>query len=576
MQVNGPEGEALDWDAVDWRTHEDNVRRLRGRIFKAAQEGDWPKARNLQRMMLRSWSNTLVSVRQVTQRNAGRKTAGVDGQVALTSQARAELAVQTHRTITTWKPLAVRRVYIPKARDKTKLRPLGIPVIADRAHQARHRNALEPEWEARFEPRSYGFRPGRCCQDAIAVAYTTACGADATRRWVLDADLEKAFDKIDHCHLLTAIGAYPGRDMVRGWLKAGVFEPGRGFAPTGEGTPQGGVISPLLLNIALHGMEQAAGVRYGRSNPTWVHRESPTLVRYADDLTVFCHTREQAEQVKSRLAAWLAPRGLSFNEDKTRIAHLDQEGVDFLGFDIRRHRGKLLIKPGKAAIKRVKKRLAAEMRALRGANAAAVLTTVNPIIRGWANYYRGVVSSRVYSSLDNYMWRLTYKWACSVHPNKPKRWIVRRYFGRHNKNRSDRWVFGNPNSSAYMVKFSWTEITRHVLVKGGASPDDPAQARYWAARRRKNRPPLTPGTLAMLRGQRGRCPLCGDLLLYAGREPHSPEEWEQWDRTTRKAITKQAIAINGRGGVPGTTTRLVHSYCQRRATGAKEPALLYA
>src|SRR4030095_12699110 len=194
MQWTGPEGDALDWDAIDWRTHEDNVRRLRGRIFKAVREGDWPKARNLQRMMLRSWSNTLVSVRQVTQRNAGRKTAGIDGQVALTSQARAELAVQVHRTMRTWEPPAVKRVYIPKSRDKKKLRPLGIPVIADRAHQARHRNALEPEWEARMETRYYGFRRGRSCQDAIAVAYTTACGADATRRWVLDADLEKAFD----------------------------------------------------------------------------------------------------------------------------------------------------------------------------------------------------------------------------------------------------------------------------------------------------------------------------------------------------------------------------------------------
>jgi len=577
MQVNGPEDAALDWDAVNWRTHEDNVRRLRGRIFKAVREGDWPKARNLQRMMLRSWSNTLVSVRQVTQRNAGRRTAGIDGQVALTSQARADLAVQVHRTIGTWKPPAVRRVYIPKSRDKKKLRPLGIPVIADRAHQARHRNALEPEWEARFEPRSYGFRPGRSCQDAIAATFVTTYGANATRRWVLDADLEKAFDKIDHCHLLAAIGAYPGREMIRDWLKAGVFEPGKGFAPTEEGTPQGGVISPLLMNIALHGMEQAAGVRYERYDPIRVHHKSPACIRYADDFLVLCHTRQQAEEAKSRLAAWLAPRGLSFNEGKTRIAHLDEEGVAFLGFDIRRYHGKLLIKPGKAAVKRVKKRLAAEMRALRGTNAVAVITTVNPIIRGWANYYRGVVSSKVYTTLDHYMWQRSYKWACWVHPNKPRRWVVGRYFGRYNKDRSDRWVFGNPDSGAYMVKFAWTEITRHVLVKGGASPDDPALARYWAERRRKNKPPLPPGTRALLRKQHGRCPLCGDLLLYAGREPHSPEEWEQWDRTTRKAITKKKIVTCGQGGVPGsTTTRLVHSDCQRRATGAKDPALLHA
>ena len=166
MTVNGPEG-VLEWDAIDWHACERNARRLRQRIFKAVREQDWPKARNLQRLMLRSRSNTLVSVRQVTQRNAGRKTAGIDGEVALTAPARMDMAVRVHRTIRSWRPRAVRRVYIPKAGNRAKLRPLGIPVIADRCHQGRVRNALEPEWEARFEPRSYGFRPGRSCQDAI-------------------------------------------------------------------------------------------------------------------------------------------------------------------------------------------------------------------------------------------------------------------------------------------------------------------------------------------------------------------------------------------------------------------------
>ncbi len=257
LPVNGPEDEGLDWDRIDWRTHEDNVRRLRQRIFKATQEGDLAKARSLQKLMLRSRSNTLVSVRQVTQRNAGRMTAGIDGEVALTSQARADVAVRVHHTISSWKPCAVKRVYIPKAGNKTKLRPLGIPVIMDRCHQARTRNALEPEWEARFEPKSYGFRPGRSCQDAIGAIYTICAGPAAKRIWALDADLAAAFDRINHDHLLEAIGEFPARDMIRDWLKAGVFEPGKGFAPTEEGTPQGGVISPLLLNVALHGLEEA-------------------------------------------------------------------------------------------------------------------------------------------------------------------------------------------------------------------------------------------------------------------------------------------------------------------------------
>src|SRR6266498_1439769 len=199
-RANGPEDDSLDWDAIDWRIHEEHVRRLRRRIFKAAQAGDFKRVRSLQKLTLRSWSNTLVSVRQVTQRNAGRKTAGIDGAVALTSQARAEMAVRVHVGIGSHRPSPVRRVYIPKASDKTKMRPLGIPLLIDRCHQARVKNALEPEWEARFEPRSYGFRPGRGCHDAIESLFSTLKGKSA-RAWILDADLASAFDKISHEHL---------------------------------------------------------------------------------------------------------------------------------------------------------------------------------------------------------------------------------------------------------------------------------------------------------------------------------------------------------------------------------------
>jgi RNA-directed DNA polymerase len=174
--VNGPADAGLAWDAVNWRLHEDNVRRLRQRIFTAVKDGDLAKVRNLQKLMLRSWSNTLVSVRQATQRNAGRKTAGIDGEVALTASARMAMAVRVHQSVGSWQPRAVKRVYIPKAGNRAKLRPLGIPVIADRCHQGRVRNALEPEWEARFEPKSYGFRPGRSCQDAIKAVHTTSNG----------------------------------------------------------------------------------------------------------------------------------------------------------------------------------------------------------------------------------------------------------------------------------------------------------------------------------------------------------------------------------------------------------------
>ena len=313
------------------------------------------------------------------------------------------------------------------------MRPLGIPVILDRCHQARVRNALEPEWEARFEPRSYGFRPGRGCHDAIGSLFNTLRGK-GKRVWILDADLAGAFDKIDHEYLLNAIGGCPARGMIAGWLRAGISEAGKGYSPTEEGTPQGGVISPLLLNIALHGLEEAAGVRYRTgSHAREFKAGSPALTRYADDLVVCCHSRQDAEQVKARLAGWLEPRGLAFNEAKTRIVPVT-EGFDFLGFNLRRYpNGKLLIKPGATAIKRFRDRLAKEFRSLRGTNAAAVLAKIAPIARGWVAYYRTVVSARVFAALTDYLWKLTYKWACWSHPNKPRHWIIGRYFGKFSK-----------------------------------------------------------------------------------------------------------------------------------------------
>ncbi|XVQ86189.1 group II intron reverse transcriptase/maturase [Microbispora siamensis] len=558
--------DAVEWDRVDWQACEREVRRLRQRIFKASREGDLARVRNLQKLMLRSRSNTLLAVRQVTQRNAGRKTAGIDGEVALTSQARAEVAMRVHASARTWRPVAVKRVHIPKAGSRTKLRPLGIPVITDRCHQARVRAALEPEWEARFEPKSYGFRPGRGCQDAIQSIYVTCRGPLAARVWALDADLAAAFDRIDHDHLLAALGSFPARAMIREWLKAGVFEPGKGFAPTDEGTPQGGVISPLLLNVALHGLEEAAGVSYEtrgtRAGETT--RGSPVLIRYADDMVALCYNQQQAQQVKARLAEWLTPRGLVFNEDKTRIVSLT-EGFDFLGFNIRRYGAKLLIKPSTAAMRRIRRRLADEVRTLRGSNAVALLATLNPIIRGWAAYYRTGVSSRAFSSLDDHMWRLLYKWATWTHPSKPKRWIVDRYFGRRNKFRNDRWVFGDPDTNAAVIKFAWTGIVRHVMVKGAASPDDPDLTDYWARRRQRVKPPLDGYTLRLLARQDGRCVLCGDHLLTADQPPQSPQQWERWWlQVVRKAIAADYLVHHGRPGPPGDEhTRLVHAACMR-------------
>ncbi|HET6242293.1 MAG TPA: group II intron reverse transcriptase/maturase [Arthrobacter sp.] len=551
--VNGPEDATFDWRQVDWRTVEADVRRLRQRIFTASKAGDLKKVRSLQKLMLRSRANTLVSVRRVTERNAGRLTAGVDGEVVLTPEAKAKLAGRVQQNAEPFKALPVRRVYIPKPGSR-KRRPLGIPVILDRCHQARVVNALEPEWEARFEPRSYGFRPGRGCHDAIQAIYEVVKGRRPQRLWALDADLAGAFERIAHDHILTMLGTFPARGMIRQWLKAGVVEQGR-LHRTEEGTPQGGVVSPVLLNVALHGMEKVAGARYTTGKYAGrIMSGCPVVIRYADDFVVLCHTRQEALEVKARLAGWLAPRGLAFNEDKTRVVTLD-EGFDFLGFNVRRYGGKPLIKPSKAAQRRIRERLRTELRSLRGTNAQAVIKRLNPIIRGWAAYYRTQVSAEVFGALDHYLWTLTYKWARISHQNKPKSWVVHRYFGPFNKSRQDRWVFGDRHSAAYMHKFSWTRILRHRIVRHGASPDDPALADYWGWRRRKVPLPINKTIQELTDAQDGRCSICGGFLFAVEDRPQNPREWEQWLATTRTTINTIAMSKEAE-------PRLVHATCR--------------
>ena len=375
--VNGPEDAPFDWRQVNWRRVEDEVRRLRQRIFTASKAGDLKRVRNLQKLMLRSRANTLLSVRRVTERNAGRLTAGVDGEVVLTPEAKARLADRVHQNPEPFKALPVRRVYIPKPGSR-KRRPLGIPVIADRAHQARVVSALEPEWEARFEPRSYGFRPGRGCHDAIEAVYHAVKGKDPKRRWALDADLAQAFDKLGHDHILNQLGTFPARGMVAQWLTAGVVEQGRLYR-TEAGVPQGGVVSPVLLNVALHGMEKAAGVRYyqtGNSAGKAV-TGSPVLIRYADDFVALCHTRQQALEVKARLAGWLASRGLAFNEDKTRVVYL-ADGLDFLGFNVRRYGAKLADQTEQGGVRRIRARLRHRAAVPAGPSAKAVIKKAQP------------------------------------------------------------------------------------------------------------------------------------------------------------------------------------------------------
>jgi len=552
--VSGPEDESLVWRQVDWRRAEREARRLRQRIFTASKAGDLARVRQLQKLMLRSRSNTLVSVRRVTERNAGRLTAGVDGEIVLTDEAKEQLVSRVHDRADVFNPMPVRRVFIPKRGGKR--RPLGIPVILDRVQQARVLNALEPEWEARFEPKSYGFRPGRGCHDAIEAIFQIAKGKSPRRLWVLDADLAGAFDQIGHDHILNQLGTFPAKGMIRGWLKAGVVENGRLFR-TEEGTPQGGVISPLLLNIALHGMETAAGADYQANGHA--KAGAPVLIRYADDFVAHCHTRQEALEVRDRLAQWLTPRGLAFNEHKTNVVSLS-EGYDFLGFNVRRYQRKLLIKPSKTAVRRIRARLRDELRSLRGSNAIAVIKRLNPIIRGWAAYYRTQVSAVIFGKLDQYLWRLTWKWATASHQNKPTRWVFARYFGKFNKARQDRWVFGDRTSGAYMHRFCWTNIVRHQIVRHRASPDDPTLDEYWAWRRRKASLPINLTAQRLHREQNGRCAICKATLAVVEDRPQTPHQWETWLATTRKTID----VVWAQGTTDNARPRLIHLNCNTR------------
>jgi RNA-directed DNA polymerase len=509
--ANGTEKQT-NWNAIDWRKANRTVRNLRHRIFRATQEGNLKKVRSLQRLMLKSYSNRQVSVRRVTQINTGKNTPGMDKLVIKTPAARGKM-VDALAHYTLWKARPTRRVYIPKTNNK--VRPLGIPVVVDRCLQAMIKNALEPAWEAKFEGTSYGFRPGRSCHDAIEKIYELA-RPNKTKKWILDADIRGAFDNISHDYLLKAIGPVPGKELIKQWLKAGYIEQEMVHA-TERGTPQGGVVSPLLLNIALHGMEEAIGVKYNCRGELVGKR---AVVRYADDFVCFCETREDAEQVQRILTKWLTERGLTLSEEKTRIVHLT-EGFDFLSFNIRHYPApqttrsgwKLLIKPSKEATKDIRKKLKDQWKKALGVNIRLALAQLNSIIRGWANYFRTAVAKEIFSKLDDWMFYKAVRSAKHKHPKKSKDWQRRKYWGRFHLDRHDYWVFGDKQTGAYLLKFSWFPIERHVLVKGTSSPDDPHLRDYWMKRQAKLAKDLTFSKQKLAKRQKGRCPECGESLF---------------------------------------------------------------
>jgi RNA-directed DNA polymerase len=435
------------------------------------------------KLMLRSYLNLLVSVKRVTQKNKGKKTAGVDGELALTPKARMAL-VRSMGKYTLWKVKPSRRVYIPKAGKPGQERPLGILTIRNRVSQAIVKNALEPCWEAQFESNTYGFRPGRSIHDAIDHCFKYLRG-NSRRPWILDADLTSAFDRISHEHILQAIGQMPGRELIKAWLKAGYVE-AEIFHETESGVPQGGVISPCLFNVALCGLQRTLGPAYG-------------YVCYADDLVVCANSREQIEAARLTIEEWLQPRGLALHPEKTRIVHVD-DGFNFLGFNVRRYRGKCLIKPQKEKVHSFLTRLRSWLNNHKQATTENVIRHLNPILRGWSENYRHVVSKQAFSYVSHEIWKMLWRWCSRRHPHKGKYWVAAKYFNPDN----GPWRFQAKagDTTLYLYEVASVSIERHIKVKGTASPDDPALQEYWKkreegrkSRRRRSRVTKSPAII---------------------------------------------------------------------------------
>jgi RNA-directed DNA polymerase len=505
-----------DWHNVNWRKAQRIVKNLRQRIFLATRDGNWKKVRSLQRLILRSYSNVLLAVRRTTQENKGKDTAGVDKVVVKTPELRGKLIDDLAKNSRDWQPKPVRRVYIPKSNGKQ--RPLGIPTIRDRCWQAIVKNALEPCWEAQFEGCSYGFRPGRCPHDAIEKIYRIA-RPNKTKKWVIDADIKGCFDNINHDKLMVSIGNFPARRLIGLWLKAGYVDKNV-FQETESGTPQGGIISPLLANIALHGLEKALGIKYNNQGELIGKR---ALVRYADDFVIFCQTKEDALKAKEETGEWLKEKGLELSEEKTQIIHLS-EGFDFLGFNVRHYKDnntqtgwKLLIKPSQKFLKKTREKIRKIFLEHHGKDAKTLLGKMNPIIRGIAAYTRIGISSKAHAGLDDYLYKRQVRYVNRMHPNKSQKWKKGKYWGKFNPSRKNKWVFGDKGTGAYMLKFSWFKIKRHVLVQKTNSPDDPTLSQYWESRkkaREKTEAEKLNRTQQKVAKKQGyKCPVCGESIF---------------------------------------------------------------
>jgi len=461
---------APDWKAIDWPKARRDVRRLQLRIAKAIRAGQRGRTKALSWLLTHSRSAKRLAVKRVTE-NKGAKTPGVDNVTWRTDRQKHQAVQNLKRR--GYRPQPLRRHYIPKKNGK--LRPLSIPTLRDRAQQALHALALKPIAETLGDRNSYGFREGRSCADAIGQCFCALAKRYAPV-WILEGDIKACFDRISHPWLLKSIPM--DKRILRLWLEAGYWEKGRLF-PTLLGTPQGGMVSPVLANLTLDGMETAIRSRIK------IRRDQVNFIRYADDFVVTARKRETLEQiVKPAVVAFLAERGLELSEQKTVITHI-QEGFNFLGQNVRKYGNKLVIQPAKDGVKALGEKLRDCIRGAVGQTAETLIRQLNPILRGWANYHRYVCSAKAFSRVDRLVQDQLLRWARRTHPKKTYGWLKRKYFtvgedfGFHARIR----LRTGESKVLRLYAIAHTVLQRHVKVRAAANPYDPEHTRYFERRR---------------------------------------------------------------------------------------------